>query len=133
MSIYGRPKGLMDFLEVDQPATRGAAEKAHSRIDEAQDWSHLRKARPADQLLPLGTKLIRNLPDDVRPRALASRYPRIVNMLASHWNDRSSCAVYFNDLFSDRRGGRQGFPQDVKSDLEKLRDYWYTRALTLEG
>ncbi len=73
----------------------------------------------------------RGLPHGVLPIALIAHFPRIVNLIAMQWNDTASCPAYFEELFADRRGSRQGFPQDVQRDLSRLRSYWYTRTTTL--
>jgi hypothetical protein len=78
----------------------------------------------------MGEKLLASLPRTAYPFALASKYPRIVNLLALHWEDRLACPEYFEELLVDRRGGRQGFPTDVLLDLRNLREYWYTSATT---
>ena len=89
-----------------------------------QDWSLLRKVEPANYLLPLSAKWLGNLPEGVRPKALASRYPRIANLLALEWNKPAACSAYFDDLLADRRSNRQGFPADVYCDLLVLQDYY---------
>ena len=95
---------------------------------ESQDWSKLRKAKPAEHLLPSSKKFLDQLPPEVFPSALASLYARIVNLIALHWNDHASCESYFEELFIDRRGGRQGFPAPVRRDLENLRAYFQRRG-----
>jgi hypothetical protein len=73
-----------------------------------------------------------SLPPDVFPGALATHFPRIVNLIAMQWNDHRGCPAYFNELLVDRRGGRQGFPAAVKRDLLKLLDHWYGAEPTLK-
>src|SRR4030095_14255432 len=80
------------------------------KLQPAQDFAHLRKANPLNNLLPSSLIWLRSVPEQVRPVALATRYGRIVNVLAQHWNDPSACSAYFDDLLIDRRGNRQGFP-----------------------
>jgi hypothetical protein len=92
---------------------------------ESHDWSKLRKAQPAKILLPIGKKWLEQLPPEVFPSALATSYPRIVNLIALEWNDRRNCSRFFSELLHDHRGGRQGFPAPVRRDLENLRAYWY--------
>src|SRR5438105_9884723 len=136
MSIYGRRKGLMDFEE-RHPASveRSPAKPAHgTRAEEAdpnQNWSEVRRAYPADYLLPISETWLKALPHEVVPVALIACFPRIVNLIAMQWDDNMSCPAYFEELFADRRGSRQGFPQDVRRDLSRLRNYWYTRTTTL--
>ena len=136
MSIYGRPKGLMDFEEQHQPHSKGeAASRAHGSdalaSDANQDWSQVRRAYPADYLLPISEKWLEALPHGVLPIALIAHFPRIVNLIAMQWNDHVTCPAYFEELFADRRGSRRGFPQDVRRDLSRLRSYWYSRTTTL--
>jgi hypothetical protein len=134
MSIYGRRKGLMDFEEHRQaPAEPTALNPRGARTpapDSDQDWAQVRRAYPADYLLPISEKWLKALPHSVLPIALIAHYPRIVNLIAMQWNDNMSCPAYFEELFVDRRGGRKGFPQDVRRDLTRLRDYWYYRTPT---
>jgi hypothetical protein len=136
MSIYGRRKGLMDFEEHHHaPGERSPAKFAQGTRAPAQspdqDWSQVRRAYPADYLLPTSEAWLKALPHSVMPIALIAHFPRIVNLLAMQWNDNQSCPAYFEELFADRRGSRQGFPQDVRRDLSRLRNYWYTRTTTL--
>jgi hypothetical protein len=129
MSVYGRRKGLMDFEERHHaPVERSPATPA---TDPSQDWSEVRRAYPADYVLPISERWLNSLPQAVVPIALITRFPRIVNLIATQWNDNLSCPAYFEELFADRRGNRQGFPQDVRRDLSRLRNYWYTRTTTL--
>jgi hypothetical protein len=59
------------------------------------------------------------------PVALATHYPRIVNTIAMHWSDKRGCPELFDELLSDRRGGRAGFPAASARDLLNLQEYWY--------
>jgi len=132
MSIYGRRKGLMDFEEYQRTANALDTLPGHhgrGRAVEAQDdWSQVRRSHPADYLLPIGERWLRTLPAEVLPADLARNFPRIVNLIAMQWDDRGACAAYFEELLTDRRGGRHGFPQNVERDLSRLRNYWYSRA-----
>jgi hypothetical protein len=133
MSIYGRRKGVKDLLGAyHAPLHDEYRAPSHADDDGARQWAHLRRARPANRLLPIGAQWLAQLPDEVSPMALAVRYPRIVNLLALQWDDRRACSAYFEDLLQDRRGGRRGFPADVERDLSRLRDYWYSGALELK-
>jgi hypothetical protein len=120
MSIYRRP-GWMDRNDIHQIPARGRVPAPESRPSSgasatSQDWSTHRRVRPAEHLLPFSEKWMDLLPPDVFPGALATHYPRIVNLIAMQWNDRSACPAYFDELLEDRRGGRQGFPA-VRLDL----------------
>jgi hypothetical protein len=86
--------------------------------------SFVRKAAPANEPFPATFRWIAGLPDDLRPLALLKQFPRIANTLAQAWHDPAAFREYMFDLLIDRRGGRQGFPQEVRSELLKLRAYF---------
>lgn len=127
MSIYGGRRGWKDFNDVFQKraADGGPGETAASAAAGSDGWLDARKAAPANYLLPSACKWIESLPADVRPDALASRYPRIVNLIAAQWTDHGTCPLLFEDLLRDRRGGRAGFPPDVHRDLVCLQEFWF--------
>ena len=129
MSIYGRRKNFNDLFDVQQKIGREDSETSRNPTT-SQDWDHIRKARPANHLLPLGERWLAGLSPATFPAALVRQYPRIVNLLALHWDDRMACPAYFEELLVDRRGGRRGFPTDVLEDLQNLREYWYTKSAT---
>lgn len=130
-SIYGGSRGgWRDMNDVVQPVTHLRKEAAQPRPD-ATDWSGVRKAKPADYLLPQSEKWFDALPPDVAPCALASQFPRIVNLIVAQWNDHRGAPDLFEELLGDRRGGRAGFPPAVRRDLLKIQEYWYSGALKL--
>jgi hypothetical protein len=71
------------------------------------------------------------LPPNVRPLALATKYPRLANRIAQEWREPSACRRDFDDLVYDKRGTRRGFPPDVYVELLALRDYYYGYDLAL--
>lgn len=89
--------------------------------DELVDWSRVRRVRPLDQLLPATSEWARRLPEAIRPVHLVRLYPRVANRLAFAWQDRRATEDVFDDVLIDRRGGRRGFPPDVRADLLQLR------------
>ena len=93
------------------------------------DWSRHRNPPPPEHLLPTSEVWLDLLPPAAFPGALATHYPRIVNLIAMLWGQRIACSAYFDELIIDRRGGRQGFPAAVRHDLLVLRDYWYSAAV----
>lgn len=64
------------------------------------------------------------LPEHVRPQELARQFPRIANRLQEIWKRPAICEQYIEDLVVDRRGGRQGFPAKVATEIVELRDYY---------
>ena len=91
-------------------ALRGAASPADTRLSEqAMDW-------------------LKSLPEAVRPAKLSASYPRIVNRLCQCWRRPVEADRYFEDLMTDGRGGRQGFPLGVALELASLNDYYRTEV-----
>jgi hypothetical protein len=133
VSIYGRRQGWNDLNDVVQPASpqRALAPLASSAsaLTSTTDWSSVRKAKPADYLLPQSEKWFDALPQEVAPCALASQFPRIVNLIVAQWDDHRGAPQLFEDLLGDRRGGRAGFPPAVRRDLLRLQEFWYSGSL----
>jgi hypothetical protein len=88
------------------------------------DWTLRRKARPPETLLPMTARWMTFLP--FQPVALANKFPRIANTLATLWARPDSIRAYMNDLLVDKRGGRKGFPTDVLGELHALNAYYAT-------
>jgi hypothetical protein len=135
MSFYGsrRNRSLDNDLQWERlmlkavrtpPPPRSQSVQEIKLLQLGSDFAHLRKANPVNNLLPSSLKWLKSVPEQARPVALATRYARIVNVLAQHWNDPSACSAYFDDLLIDRRGNRQGFPTAVASDIRVLREYF---------
>ncbi|MGE5171441.1 MAG: hypothetical protein ACM3JC_13850 [Rudaea sp.] len=132
MSIYGRRQGWSELNDVVQPVSpqrASLAPRAPAMPASTTDWSSVRKARPADYLLPQSEKWFDALPQEVAPCALASQFPRIVNLIVAQWNDHRGAPQLFEELLGDRRGGRAGFPPAVRRDLVRLQEFWYSGRL----
>jgi hypothetical protein len=125
-SIYRRYKSFLDFdhgyLKA-KDANQGPATTAKHIHHASEDWASHRKANPANVLLPGTVSWADSLPPKIRPVALMAQYPRIANLLALAWNDPKSWSACINDLLTDRRGSRQGFPKDVLDNLFDLLDH----------
>ena len=130
MSIYRGRTGLIDYEDVHETAVGRNVPvplKSRDASPESRDWLRHRKANPVNHVLPVSERWLDQLPLEVCPRELARHFPRIVNLIALQWNDPDGCSAYFEALFVDRRGARQGFPVEVHRDLLRLREHWYTR------
>lgn len=64
------------------------------------------------------------LPDAVRPTGLAASHPRVVNRMCQYWRRPTEMDRYFEDLLTDRRGGRQGFPFNIANEIASLSEYY---------
>ena len=71
---------------------------------------------------------LEELPDSVRPVALATGFPHVANRLSSVWRSPSRFDACMLSLLLDERGGRQGFPRAVASELAALSRYHATIA-----
>lgn len=80
-----------------------------------------RPPQPSDlHLNSQAEALLGSLPPGVAPAALAERFPRILNKIASAWATPSALIEYLDGLLRDDRGGRQGFPFEVAVDIMHL-------------
>ncbi len=89
------------------------------------------KINVVNRLLASTIDWLASLPPNVRPLALATRFPRVANRIAQEWAEPSACRRDFEELVYDNRGNRKGFPPDVLDELLALRDYYYGYDLAL--
>jgi hypothetical protein len=94
------------------------------RTPREQNWTGLRKAMPADTLLPTTVRWMSTLPFEFQPTAIAATFPRIANALAALWPRPDALGAYLIELFVDTRGGRKGFPIRVLRELHMLRAHY---------
>ena len=92
-----------------------------------------RNTTSVNRLLSSSIDWLASLPPNVRPLALATKFPRVANRIAQEWPEPSACRRDFDDLVYDKRGARRGFPPDVFVELLALRDYYYGYALAKEA
>jgi hypothetical protein len=96
---------------------------------EEPDWRERRRAAPLNDLLNPTLRWSATLPMAIRPFALMNQFPRLANLIAASWKEPLAFRACLEDLLTDRRGGRQGLPLDVKEELENLRRYYYFREV----
>jgi hypothetical protein len=122
MSIYRRtdrvPLNDLAIGAVQRPP--GAAPPA------GENWTKRRASEPASSLLRPTVAWASELPEEVQPKALLAKFPRVANLVAVLWKDPDSLRRYVDDLLVDKRGNRQGFPLDVLREIFKLRAYFDT-------
>jgi len=78
-----------------------------------------------------GKALLVSIPELEKPKKLAEAFPRIVNRMAALWAAPAEMNRYFEELLTDTRGGRQGFPLGVLMELTSLKDYYQTKVAPL--
>jgi len=122
MSIYRRFKSVpLDNLHYFSTQHR----RSHELVSRSDvEWFAWRKANPCEELLTTTARWYVSLPLSVQPEVLRARFPRIANGLAAAWHDRDITRRYFDDLLTDRRGGRRGFPAKVLDELHTLKIFY---------
>src|SRR5580765_8682825 len=80
------------------------------------------------ELNAAGQALLAYIEESARPKELAAAYPRIVNHMAKLWKMPREMERYFEELLTDTRGKRQGFPLNILMELTTLHDYYKTKT-----
>lgn len=112
-------------LEEAKASVHGPIAKVETAPPPKKNWTPSRlPTHNADDLAAATFKWLATLPKEARPNALALKFPRIANRLAEIWKRPLQCERYMDDLITDGRGDRQGFPTDVVADLAALKKYF---------
>lgn len=74
-------------------------------------------------------RLLIKLDAKVGVHELSARFPRVLNRIADAWCKPEQADRCFDELLLHSRGVRQGFPQEVISEIASLRHYYLTRML----
>jgi hypothetical protein len=126
-ALEATPPGAIEFELTDIEDARRAHDSLPEGVDKLSElapdyWSQRRRRPlPTDRALQGSTiDWLLKLPLSLRPRELCDRYPRAANALAAAWHGHERAAV-LEELLTDRRGRRRGFPPEVRSELEALR------------
>ena len=98
---------------------------AYAVKKQPENWEGKRTTAATETLRDATAEWLAELPEAVRPRQLALRYARLANRLCDVWKDPAQCERLLDELMTDRRGGRKGFPLQVASELATLRDYYF--------
>ena len=122
-NLHRAPGRLTEAVPTNVPSPQAptSADVAKRRQDPAT----------VNRLLSSTIDWLASLPPNVRPLALATKFPRVANRIAKEWREPSTCRRDFDDLVYDKRGTRRGFPPDVYVELLALRDYYYGYDLKL--
>ena len=128
MSGTGKPESF-EFEKVSLDDARKALDDSVKPVvnvtKTATDWEKRRSPQTAEAMRTATIQWILKLPPHVQPRHLQVKYPRIANKLANLWAEPARCEPYLDELITDKRGGRKGFPLSVAQELASLRDYYF--------
>jgi len=80
------------------------------------------------ELSAAGQALLVQVEESVRPKVLAAVFPRIVNRVAKLWKMPREMDRYFDELLTDTRGTRKGFPLNILMELTTLKDYYQAKV-----
>ncbi len=127
--MFNRPplQDTIDFQLTDLEDARLSLAQLPVGLVEAQRAvpEHCMRLRRA--LLPTDRALtgramdwVVHLPPEVRPNTLCEKYPRIANAIASAADSPPHLRSMLRSLLTDRRGQRQGFPVNVRVEIERL-------------
>jgi hypothetical protein len=122
MSIYRKFKSTPRDNVHYFPTQRAAAHELAPR--RGIEWLARRKTNPCEEVLTTTVRWYASLPLAVQPEILRACFPRIANCLAAGWHDRDTTKRYFDELLTDRRGGREGFSADVLEELHGLKTFY---------
>lgn len=89
-----------------------------------------RRHAPAKDDLELnasGRALLASIEESAVPKELAVSFPRIVNHMANLWKMPREMDRYFEELLTDTRGTRSGFPLRILMELGSLKDYYHAK------
>ncbi|WP_137927621.1 hypothetical protein [Cupriavidus sp. 2SB] len=116
-----------EFVSVEEAKKVLDGEPSAAAVAAQVDWSALREPPDAVKLAlsPAALKWLAYLPREVRPLELFHTYPRIANQMAALGNAASVSAL-LTELLIDRRGGRQGFPAGMATELSTLQEFLLT-------
>jgi len=93
------------------------------------DYSKRRRPPTRDdlELNAAGLALLASIEESVRPAELALCFPRIVNRMATLWKMPREMDRCFEELLTDTRGTRSGFPLRILMELGALKDYYLAK------
>ena len=117
MSIYYGWRPLPDSVHTQRVTHKRTSEVSS---DAASPPIHLRHAQPVSVLLPRAASWLSEIPEKLRPRALAAQFPRIANLICASWSDPPARGKYLDELLAGGRPNRKGFPLAVLRELQRL-------------
>lgn len=129
------PPGSIDFEITDFGSARQVLDDLPPGVGRAQAlapgfWEqHRRRSLPTDRALTgQAMDWVIGLPPALRPHTACEQFPRVVNAVASAWNDTVFSLQVLDHMINDYRGGRRGFPAAVRQELAALQAHQRSRT-----
>jgi hypothetical protein len=129
----------MDSIPFEKVSIQDAKEALDKEQPSTQrkNWTNVRP--PTGAVQDAGAPLLatatlawaEQLPAHLKPTLLTANFPRIANRIAEMWKRPLYCEKYLDDLVLDARGGRQGFPPAVASEIANLKIHLVTNVMTV--
>jgi hypothetical protein len=79
-------------------------------------------AEPSADLTDAAVRLMNTLARKCPLKQVSARFPRVLNRLAAMWGQPHLVERCFQELLIDSRGKRAGFPLEVLTELQALRN-----------
>jgi hypothetical protein len=124
------PPGTIEFELTDFSDARDALDDLPEGVREVQalakgGWEAQRRKPLASDRALTGKALewLIGLPAELRPRQLSESYPRVANLIAEYWGHPQRRIEVLDELLTDSRGKRQGFPAAEAQELRNLRKH----------
>jgi hypothetical protein len=118
-------------IESLQAAQRGESKGPEGRTEREYSASRAAESSAETCLSEQAESWLLALPEAVRPSSLAASHPRVVNRMCQLWRRPTEMDRYFEDLLTDRRGGRQGFPFNIASEIASLSEHYRREVFPL--
>ena len=83
------------------------------------------------KLSAAGLSWLASIEQPARPIKLAAAFPRIVNRMAKLWKMPGLANRYLEELLTDTRGNRKGFPLNILMELGTLKDYYQAKVFPI--
>lgn len=116
----------------DTRPMRDSRQRAANAAD-ARASTHYRR-RPPPPLSPAAKQALAEMRrGGIDAAPIAARFPHVLNRLAERWDAPIDMLQLIGDLLVDRRGGRQGFPEEVLALIVALQRHTVRRVVVAAG
>ena len=122
---YVQEAASLSLANPDRAGKRNEQVDQASASPDKDRWATQRATeKPEDRVLNLKAQTwFDSLPQRLRPHNLAQRYPRICNRIVERWSYPDLMIRFFDNLLTDRRGGRRGFPMTIAVEIAGLKKH----------